>query len=47
MNQLNLFNLLRLVLLPVISAVFISPDQTNDTLDISTLLHTFQVMDIL
>ena len=45
MNQLKLYLLLRLVVVPVISAV--SPDQTkNDTLDISSLLHTFQVRRI-
>ena len=45
MNQLKVFFLLRLVLVPVISAV--SPDQSkNDTLDISSLLHTFQVRRI-
>ena len=42
MNQLKVLFLLRLVLVPVTSAV--SPDQSkNDTLDISSLLHTFQV----
>ena len=48
MNQLKLYLLLRLVLVvvPVISAVI--PDQTkNDTLDISSLLHTFQVRILL
>ena len=43
MNKLNL-HLLRLILTPMISAVCISPEQNDTTLDISSLLHTFQVM---